>query len=42
MTTKEKIRNGVAKIAEKNQDVKNDIITFVKDEFKKLCYAINV
>jgi len=35
MTTKEEIRNGVAKIAEKNQDLKNDITTFVKDEFKK-------
>ena len=35
MTTKEKIRNGVAKIATESQNVKNDIITFVGDEFKK-------
>jgi len=35
MTTKEKIRNGVAKIATENQDIKSDIITFVGDEFKK-------
>jgi gas vesicle protein len=35
MTTKEKIRNGVAKIATESQDIKNDIITFVGDEFKK-------
>ena len=35
MTTKEKIRNGVAKIATESQDVKNDIITFAGDEFKK-------
>jgi hypothetical protein len=35
MTTKEKIRNGVAKIATESQDIKNDIVTFVGDEFKK-------
>ena len=35
MTTKEKIKKGVAKIAAESQDVKNDIITFVGDEFKK-------
>ncbi len=35
MTTKEKIRAEVAKIATESQDIKNDIITFVGDEFKK-------
>ena len=35
MTTKEKIRKGVAQIATESQDVMNDIITFVADEFKK-------
>ena len=35
MTTKEKIITGVTKIAEVSQDVKNDIISFVEDEFKK-------
>lgn len=35
MTIKEKIRNGVAKITTESKDIKNDIITFVEDEFKK-------
>ena len=35
MTTKEKIRNGVAKIAAESKDIKNDIIRFVGDEYKK-------
>ena len=35
MKTKEKIRNGVVKIATESQDIKSDIITFVGDEFKK-------
>jgi len=35
MTTKEKIKSGVAKIVTESQDIKSDIITFVGDEFKK-------
>ncbi len=35
MTTKEKIKKGIVKIATESQDIKNDIITFVGDEFEK-------
>jgi len=35
MTTKEKIKKGIIKIATESQDIKSDIITFVGDEFKK-------
>lgn len=35
MTTKEKIRNGIAKIAKESQYPKTDIVEFVGDEFRK-------